>query len=132
MADRECYAGPVRAGLSILIVDDDDALRGALAQHLEHQGCAVAEAAHGLEALARVAERCPDLIVLDLHMPVMCGARFLARFRGEAAPARYVPVVLMTGDAHPMPLVPADAVLAKPFPLEELRAAVDRLVPGAG
>ncbi len=121
----------MRAGLSILVVDDDDALRAALVQHLEHQGHAVAEAAHGLEALARIAERCPDLIVLDLHMPVMCGARFLARFRGEAAPARYVPVVLMTGDAHPLPLVPADVVLAKPFPLDDLRAALERLAPAA-
>ncbi len=64
-------------------------------------------------------------------MPVMCGARFLSLFRGEAAPARYVPVVLMTGDAHPLPLVPADAVLAKPFPLDDLRAALERLAPAA-
>ncbi len=45
----------MRAGLSILVVDDDDALRAALVQHLEHQGHAVVEAAHGLEALARIA-----------------------------------------------------------------------------
>ncbi len=84
---------------------------------------------HGADALAWLArEPRPAVILLDLVMPVMTGDEFLERLR--AAPAlRDVPVLLMTA-ALPGATVAsarADAVLTKPFELEELLAAVSRL-----
>lgn len=62
---------------SILIVEDNDAIRGALVALLQLQGYTVEEAANGKQALAVARERPPDLILLDLMMPVMDGWTFL-------------------------------------------------------
>lgn len=111
----------------ILIVEDDVAIRATLADFLSSEGYQIEEAADGLEGLAAVEVRRPDLVVLDLHMPGMGGRQFMARLRGAEA-TRDVPVVLMTGASlagNPVPGV--DALLAKPFQLEDLVAAVERL-----
>jgi CheY-like chemotaxis protein len=113
----------------ILIVEDDASIRATLADFLGGEGDLVDEAADGIEGLACVAARRPDLIILDLNMPGMGGRPFLARLRAADA-TRGIPVLLMTGASLAGDPVPgADAVLSKPFSLEALVAAVGRLAP---
>ena len=57
----------------VLVVEDDAALRELLAMILESEGIDVETAANGREALARMAERFPALVLLDMRMPVMDG-----------------------------------------------------------
>jgi DNA-binding NtrC family response regulator len=68
---------PVR----LLIVDDDEALRQALARRFQRLGMAVAEAADGEEALARAGHVAYDVALLDLHMPGMTGLELLGRLK---------------------------------------------------
>ncbi len=112
----------------ILVVEDDDAIRETLVECLEAEGYAVACAANGAEALEQLGRSGPpDLVLVDLVMPVMNGAEMLERMR--VAPAtRDVPVVLMTAAAprELEPLPPADALLAKPFELDAVLGVVAR------
>jgi two-component system, chemotaxis family, chemotaxis protein CheY len=118
----------VRGALSVLVVDDDSGIRDSLAECLESEGYRVNLAQNGAEGIERVRERRPDLIVVDLFMPVMNGYQFLAELRTDPT-AGAIPVVLMTGAAprtgSSLPAV--DAVLPKPFELEDLLAVVRRL-----
>ncbi|TMB57124.1 MAG: response regulator [Deltaproteobacteria bacterium] len=82
----------------VLIVEDDEDVRSALAALLEGEGYSVVEAAHGAEALTQLRSRdeiC--LIVLDLWMPVMDGWQFRAVQRNDPSLAG-VPVVVITAD----------------------------------
>ena len=79
----------------ILVVDDEAETRGLLRRILEKGGYEVAEAVHGRDALDRVRERLPDLILLDLMMPVMDGFEFIGELRKVEA-WRDVPVIVST------------------------------------
>jgi PAS domain S-box-containing protein len=100
--DRERLAtvltryGRGSAEAAVLVVDDDAATRTVLRRALEQQGWHVTEAENGSVALDRVAERRPELVLLDLMMPEMDGFEFLATFR-EREGCRGVPVVVITG-----------------------------------
>jgi CheY-like chemotaxis protein len=67
----------------VLVVDDDAEMRRLLRRSLEKEGYRVAEAAQGKEALELVADHKPDLILLDLMMPVMDGIEFLTHLRAR-------------------------------------------------
>jgi CheY-like chemotaxis protein len=113
----------------ILLVEDDSAIRESVAECLQAEGYAVHAVRNGAEALGwlRGGNRAA-LVVLDLVMPVMDGAAFLAATRSEPGLAA-MPVVLMTAAmpsaANPLP--PASAYLEKPFELSDLLGAVERL-----
>jgi CheY-like chemotaxis protein/anti-sigma regulatory factor (Ser/Thr protein kinase) len=79
----------------VLVVEDDEATRAMMRRILENEGYSVTEAAHGRVALDRVRERLPDLIVLDLMMPVMDGFEFMSELRKVEA-WRGVPVIVST------------------------------------
>ncbi len=78
-----------------LVVEDDEASRQVVVRALASAGWDVAEAANGQEGLERVAERCPDLILLDLMMPVMHGFEFMEQLHANEA-TRDVSVVVLT------------------------------------
>jgi CheY-like chemotaxis protein len=123
----ESPAAATRKGRRILVVEDDPGIRESLVECLETEGFEVQPAANGAEGLARLRTRRPNLVVLDLVMPVMNGAEFLDAVARDAA-LRDVPVLLMTA-AMPSPgesLPRATAYLSKPFELGELLDAVDR------
>jgi two-component system, chemotaxis family, chemotaxis protein CheY len=114
-------------GRSILLVEDDAGIRESVAECLAAEGHAVASAVNGAEALdwLRAGNR-PDLVVLDLLMPVMNGAEFLESLRLEPG-LDPPPVVLMTAAAPAAGGLPSAAgYLAKPFELADLLAAVER------
>jgi CheY-like chemotaxis protein/anti-sigma regulatory factor (Ser/Thr protein kinase) len=84
-----------RSNSAVLVVDDDPRARELVRRALESEHCAVSEAENGRAALERVAESRPDLIVLDLMMPVMGGIEFLRELRIDDS-GHDVPVIVLT------------------------------------
>ena len=120
----------------ILVVEDDEAIRGLVSDVLRDDGYDVSEAANGAEALAYVGDHRPDLIVLDLMMPIMDGWQFVEECH-RAAICDHVPIVV-TSASHDLPRT-ADRLrsmgvrtcLAKPFDVDGLLALVERYVASA-
>ncbi len=117
-----------RESPSVLIVEDDDSIRKLLGVALRRAGYDVALAADGLEALERIAEATPDLVISDVMMPRMDGFELLSRLRGDEV-TREIPVILLTargdaGDAIVALDCGADDYVAKPFDVAELLARV--------
>ncbi len=83
------------AGRPLLMVDDDDLGRSQMRAALEQQGWTVTEASDGRDALKKLSEARPDVIILDLMMPEMDGFEFLEAMRREAE-WRDIPVVVVT------------------------------------
>jgi CheY-like chemotaxis protein len=111
---------------SVLVIDDDEGIRLALAEVLETFGYHVAVAADGEEGveLLRLGLE-PNVIVLDLMMPRMDGWAFLAHLRSDPK-FQDVPVVVASAVAHDRP-EGADVWLQKPFDVGQLDRAVARL-----
>lgn len=120
----------------ILVIDDEDQIRMVVSKACsswEHQ---VSEAENGEQALRLLEDETFDLVITDIHMPVMDGIELVTSLRDHAADVRILAIsggwsrrakeeVLL--DAA---LLGADMVLPKPFSLEELRSAVDGLLEG--
>lgn len=86
-------------GLAVLLVDDHPLNRKVARLFLEPHGVDVVEAVDGAEALRAMEIRAFDLVLLDMHMPVMDGPEVLARMRMEGSPLRDVPVIALTADS---------------------------------
>lgn len=110
---------------TVLVVDDEEAIRETLRLALEGEGYRVVEAREGAEALRRAAQAQLDVILLDMRMPGMDGWAFVHEYRRRAG--RGAPIVCMTAawDADWRAWdVAADGVLPKPFELDELLQVV--------
>ena len=110
---------------SILVVEDDQEIRDFLALVLEGEGYAVRTAPNGAVALELIDEQTPELILLDMRMPVMDGWAFVPAYRGQPGP--HAPIVVLTAArdaAQTASEVQADAHLGKPFNLDDLLAVV--------
>jgi DNA-binding NtrC family response regulator len=81
-------------GCNVLLVDDEQEFASTLAERLGLRGIEVRVAENGAEALERIAERVPDIVVLDLMMPGMSGSAVLERIKAEHPEIR---VILVTG-----------------------------------
>src|SRR5688572_4245944 len=86
---------PSAAG-SVLVVDDEERARKLVAVALRRAGYEVTLASDGTEALERVGEATPDLILSDVMMPGVDGLELLRRLRAEPS-TRSIPVILLTG-----------------------------------
>jgi DNA-binding response OmpR family regulator len=111
---------------TILLVDDEAAITDNLAPFLQRAGFDVVVAADGPGALARLAARTPDLVVLDVLLPGMDGRAVLRQVRQEQ---RQVPIILLTqvGEAGERAMAleeGADDYLNKPFDPHELVARI--------
>jgi two-component system nitrogen regulation response regulator NtrX len=84
------------AKATVLVVDDEAAIRDSLRMILEYEGYRVEEAPDGPQALARVADRLPDAVVLDVKMPEMDGLAVLEAFRERGYE---MPVLVISGHA---------------------------------
>ena len=98
----------------ILVVEDDADSRMMVQMLLEREGYVVATAANGLEALASARQQRPDLIVLDLMMPLMDGRAFRAAQLADPDLAS-VPVVLTTAASPSDAALTVDASFQKPL-----------------
>jgi len=119
------------AARRILVVEDDEGVRRTLEDVLSDSGYSVAFATDGAQAIERMAQFQPDLIVLDLHMPGMDGWEFL-EVKAGAQPLASVPVIVLSAtnaqgidDANDRG---APICLSKPFQVDALLAEVERLV----
>jgi serine/threonine-protein kinase RsbW len=114
------------------VVEDDAATRATLALVLEADGCRVVEAANGREGLDRLRQEPPDLIVLDLAMPVLDGWQFRCQQQQnpDLAP---IPVVVLSAEGDLLRRagsLGAAALLEKPVELDQLLDAVRPLLGG--
>jgi two-component system, OmpR family, KDP operon response regulator KdpE len=117
---------------TVLVVDDDPAIRRTLAITLRARGYEVRAASGGRSALELIEESAPDVILLDLGLPDMDGLTVLRRVRGHSQ----VPIIVVSARTGSLDKVEAldqgaDDFITKPFSIEELvarvRAATRRL-----
>jgi DNA-binding NtrC family response regulator len=112
---------------TVLVVDDDAAIRFLCRVNLELDGWSVREAEAIAQARRTLAAAAVDIVLLDVHIGVDSGLDFIAEIR-ERNPG--VPVVLLTGSVGSPGLegVDADAIISKPFTLDQLTGTLGRLV----
>jgi two-component system phosphate regulon response regulator PhoB len=121
---------------TILIVEDEAPLLTLLRYNLEKQGFRVEEAADGQEALLRVAETKPDLIVLDWMLPALSGLEVCRQIRRRPN-TRDLPIIMVTARTEDQDAVRAldtgaDDYIAKPFVMEALLARIRALLRRSG
>ena len=110
-------------GPRVLVVEDDDETRGALARELGARGYTVEEAEDGATAQRRWEARRPDVVLLDLGLPDIDGLTLVTRFRRDAT----TPIVILSGRYEEREKVEAlergaDDYVTKPFGVAELHA----------
>jgi CheY-like chemotaxis protein len=111
----------------VLIVDDDDDVRATISDVFEDLGYLVTTASNGLEALTMLEHGlAPDVVILDLMMPVLDGHAFLER-RAASPALRAIPVLVMSAVASRTRALGV-ASLTKPVNLDELLAMVEQLL----
>lgn len=130
--DERLHPPARAASLRVLVVDDERHIRELIADFLEYEGYTVEKAANGGEALSILEHFRPDVVVLDLMMPVMDGWAF-ARACHALSPADVIPMLVMSAShdlgrsAEQLRPYGVRAAMAKPFDLDVLLAAVERL-----
>ena len=125
MTDGKSKDKPV----SVLLADDDLAMRSLISDELQEEGYSVFQVADGHDALDCIDEHSPDLILTDLRMP-HGGLDLVARFRARAPET---PIILMTafGDASTEAMAyekGASAYFNKPVRMGDLKTAIHRLL----
>jgi diguanylate cyclase (GGDEF)-like protein len=123
----------LRSGIRLLVVDDHPNLRMLLRTTFEIIDVEVQEAGNAAEAMQRVAEQTPDVIVLDVALPDVDGVTLCRRLRALPATAA-VPIVLLTGDSTATDdegrAAGANAFVRKPFSPLELLETIEQLAGG--
>jgi two-component system cell cycle response regulator DivK len=125
--------GPLAVPATILIAEDSADTRAVLTRALAFRGYNVVEAADGREAVEVAVSECPDLVVMDLNMPVMDGLAATERIRELRDKCGNIPVVAVTAyDTYGMRdaamEVGCDAYLLKPLDLDEFESVIARLL----
>jgi DNA-binding response OmpR family regulator len=113
---------------SILVVEDEADLQELLRHNLKRHGFDVRSALDGQQALRAVAEQPPDLVVLDVMLPLIDGLEVCRRLRGDPATA-HIPVIMLTARTEEADVVAgldlgADDYVTKPFRMRELIARI--------
>jgi CheY-like chemotaxis protein len=138
-AEEVVHAISVRAGpRRVLVVDDEPAIRLLVQRALEYRGFAVDTARDGIEALEKVRQWRPDLVLLDAMLPKLHGFEVARRLRSDPA-TRAVPIVIMTAvyrgwrfaqDARES--YGAQDYIEKPFRVDDLLRRVDAVLQTTG
>jgi len=124
---------PLVRPATVLVADDSADTRSVLRRTLGRRGYRVIEAADGREAVEVALRECPDLILMDLNMPVMDGLAATERIRELRERCGDMAIVAVTAfDTYGMKEAATeagcDAYLLKPLALDELEAVVERLL----
>ncbi len=117
----------------ILLVEDSRASREMLLEYLQSLGCRVLMAATGMEALSLARREQPELILMDIQMPVMDGLTAIREIRNLPPSGNGVAIIALTalampGDKERCLEAGADEYLGKPFRLCELQARIGKLL----
>ncbi len=123
------------AGLRVLIVEDEEAVRRPMVRYLTRRGAEVDEAADGVEGLARLRAQAANVILADLRMPRMGGVELYSQLE-EERPELAARVLFLSGDVSQLAQpgntpVPRERVLVKPVELAELERRIIAFVRGA-
>jgi two-component system, chemotaxis family, chemotaxis protein CheY len=113
----------------VLVIEDEQLIREAVAEFLGESGYEVAQAGDGPDALASMRASVPDVVIVDLQLPTMSGSDFVHEMRADPRLAA-VPIVILSaapGLAQVAEALGARGALAKPFHLDILLAVVDRV-----
>jgi len=119
----------VSAGREVLVVEDDPDMAAVVQMIVAEAGYQVRTAGDGAEALERIAERMPGVILLDMRMPVMDGWEFAREFGARFG--RAAPIVVITAAENARARaeeIGADGWLEKPFELDEVVRMVSRFL----
>jgi CheY-like chemotaxis protein len=121
-------SGDGRRPVAVLVVEDDADIRETLAGLLEVEGYSVATAENGADALALLRTVTPQVILLDLSMPVMSGQQFRSAQLGDPALAAIPTVVMTAADRirDKIAGIQIDEALAKPLTLQQLLDTIAR------
>ena len=119
----------------VLVVDDYPDAREMYAEYLQYSGFDVIEAGNGIDALERAADSAPDIILMDLSLPVMDGWEATRRLKADKATAD-IPIVALTGHALAGILEGAknagcDAFITKPCLPEDLVKEIQKVLNAA-
>ena len=114
---------------TILVVEDAPLNMKLIREILTYRGDTVFEAANGREGIDLAIEKKPDLILMDIQMPVMDGMEATQLIKANPA-TRHIPIVALTGyamdgDKKRMLEAGCDGYLSKPFRIKELLQAID-------
>jgi CheY-like chemotaxis protein len=117
--------------VTILVADDNAFSRELMRELLEASGHVILEAVNGRNALEQIRQRAPDLVFLDLQMPLQDGFSVIQELRNESR-FQKLPVVALTasamiGDREPAIAAGFDSYIAKPIDLCEVEAQVQAL-----
>ena len=116
--------------LRILIVDDDESILDLLREALSDEGYEVHIATDGALALDLATRLAPDLILLDMRMPIVDGWAFAEAYRQQCGPHARIIVMTAARDARAIAAgIGADGYLAKPFSLDRLFTLVEEYDP---
>jgi two-component system, OmpR family, phosphate regulon response regulator PhoB len=120
----------------VLVVEDEAALLTMLRYNLEKQGFRVDEAGDGQEALTRIAEQQPDLVLLDWMLPQLSGLEVCRQLRRRPA-TRDLPIIMVTARVEQQDSVRAldigaDDYITKPFAMDGLLARIRALLRRSG
>jgi two-component system cell cycle response regulator len=123
---------PFPMRIKILTVDDSKTVRIIIKRAFKAYDCEVIEAGNGAEGLASAAKNAPNLIVIDVTMPVMDGIEMLTRLKADEA-LKAIPVIMLTAEGGKDPIHKATEIgvreyLVKPFREEALVESARRLV----
>jgi CheY-like chemotaxis protein len=116
----------------ILAIDDSKTIRMIIRRALREHDCVFFEAANGEEGLAVAARERPELIILDITMPVMDGITMLARLRGDAD-LKATPVIMLTAESghdnvETVSNLGISDYLVKPFKDDQLIAKISKIL----
>lgn len=119
---------------TILLVEDNEPSRDALGRRLERRGYQVRPAVNGQEAVTLAREISPDLILMDLGLPVMDGWAATRMLKADES-TRHIPIIVlsahaMTGDRELALAAGGDDFDAKPVRFEKLLEKIDALLAG--
>jgi CheY-like chemotaxis protein len=118
----------------ILVVDDDHSTTRMLVDYLTELGYQTASEPNGLRALQHVDLRRPDMVILDLMLPVVTGVEVARRLRMDRD-YQDIPILAITGLEAPEDLADVlmvDAMLAKPVDLEHVERVISELLARSG
>ena len=120
-------------GLKILTVDDSKTIRLIVKKALQPFNCEVFEAENGVEGLAAATKEKPNLIILDITMPVMNGIETLGRLKADAE-LKNIPVIMLTAESGKDNVVNIVKMgvkdyMVKPFKGEDLIERLKKIVP---
>jgi CheY-like chemotaxis protein len=104
----------------VLVVDDDVSIRAVVREALEGEGYRVLTAANGAQALEEVERSRPDIVLLDMRMPIMDGWEFSRRVKEKGSQPVIVTMTAARNAKSWAAEIGADAYVAKPFDLDDL------------